>query len=364
MPFSAQDILDAGKVGLDFFMAANPVDQVFLERPLLKALQGKKKTAPGAKQFIVEQLRKSYQSNFQWFNGSSIVTYNRRQTIEQANYAWRSCHDGFALDEDRLAQNGIIVYDDANDITAGSSASTSDYGKSATMAEKIQLTNLIEEQAESLKLGFQEQFSYQLHVDGTQSTDAVAGLDALVSLTPTSGTVGGIDRSLAANAYWRNNVSTGLTTTTSTGTILNQMEVMFRQCMRNGGRPDLIIAGSTFIDGYRNFVLLTFGRMDFGPSNTKRVEGGTSALTFQGVDVQWSPEFQQLDTLFGPATVWEKRCYFLNSDYIRLRPLQGHDMISRKPPRAYDRYEYYWGITWRGAMTLTRSNACAVLSLA
>ena len=352
MPFSAQDILDAGKIGLDFYMAANPVDQIALERPLLKALQGKKKTAPGAKQFIVEQLRARYSSNFQWFNGSSIVTYNRRQTVEQANYAWRSCHDGFALDEDRLAQNGIIVTDEQEST------------KSASMAEKIQLTNLIEEQAEVLKLGFQEQFSYQLHVDGTQSPDAIAGLDALVSLTPTVGTVGGIDRSLAANAYFRNNVATGLTSTTSTGTILNGMEVGYRQAMRNGGRPDLIIAGSTYIDGYRNFVLNTFGRMDFGPSNTKRIEGGTSVLTFQGTEVQWSPEFQELDSRFGPAIPWEKRCYFLNSNYLMLRPLQGHDMISRKPPRAYDRYEYYWGLTWRGAMTLTRANAQTVLSLA
>lgn len=349
MPFSAQDLLDAGKVGIDFFLAKSPVDQVALERPLLKALQAKKKTAPGAKQFIVEQLRKNYNSNFQWYNGSQVVSYNRRQTIEQANFAWRSCHDGLALDEDRLAQNGITITDNA--------------GSKASDAEKIQLTNLLEESAEVLRLGFQEQFSYQLHVDGTQSSDAVAGLDNLVSLAPTTGTVGGIDRSVAANAYWRNNVATGLTTTTGTGTVLNSMEVAYRQCMRNGGRPDLIIAGSTFIDGYRNFVLNTFGRMDFGPSNRKKVEGGTEVLTFQGTEVQWSPEFQELDTRFAPATVWEKRCYFLNTQFITLRPLAGHDMISRKPPRAYDRYEYYWGLTWKGALTLSRANANAALAL-
>ncbi|SHN40058.1 phage major capsid protein [Rhizobacter sp. OV335] len=350
MPFSAQDLIDAGKIGLDYFLANDPVDQIALERPLLKALQAKKKTAPGAKQFVVEQLRKTYQSNFQWYNGSSIVTYNRRQTIEQAQYAWRSCHDGFALDEDRLAQNGITITD-----SSGPS--------NATDAEKIQFTSLIEEQAAALKLGFQEQFSYQLHLDGTQSTDAIGGLDSLVSLAPTSGVVGGIDRASSSNAYWRNNFSTGLTTTTSTGTILNQMEVNFRQCSRNGGRPDLIIAGSQFIDGYRNFVLNTFGRMDFGPSNTKVVEGGTSVLRFQGVDVQWSPEFQELDARFAPATLWEKRCYFLNTNTIRLRPLAGHDMISRKPPRAYDRYEYYWAMTWKGALTMNRSNANSVLAL-
>jgi hypothetical protein len=353
MPFTSSEIVDAGKIGLDFYLANKPVDQIEVKRPILQALQSKKKSAPGAKQFIVEQLRVRYSSNFQWFNGSSVVTYNRRVTNEQANYAWRSCHDGLALDEDRLAQNGIIVVDDAS------------AARSASDAEKIQLTNLLEEQAEALRLGFQEQFSYQLHLDGTQSTDAVTGVDALLSLTPTSGTVGGIDRSSSSNAYWRNNVSTGLTTTTSTGTILNQMEVNWRQCMRAGagGSPDLIVAGSQFIDGYRNFVLNTYGRMDFGPSNTKRVEGGTAVLTFQGVEVQWSPEFQELDARFAPATAWEKRCYFINTNTLRLRPLQGHDMISRKPPRAYDRYEYYWALTWRGAITLNQGNANAVLAL-
>jgi hypothetical protein len=350
MPFSAQDLLDAGKAGLDFFLANSPVDQIALERPLLKALQAKKKSAPGAKQFIVEQMRKTYASNFQWYNGSSIVTYNRRQTLEQAQYAWRSCHDGFALDEDRLAQNGITITDKTGP-------------SNATDAEKIQFTSLIDEQAEALKLGFQEQFSYQLHLDGTQSTDAIGGLDQLVSLAPTSGVVGGIDRASSSNAYWRNNFSTGLTTTTSTGTILNQMEVNWRQCSRNGGRPDLIIAGSQFIDGYRNFVLNTFGRMDFGGGETKVIEGGTSVLRFQRVEVQWSPEFQELDARFAPATLWEKRCYFLNTNTIRLRPLDGHDMIPRKPPRAYDRYEYYWAMTWKGALTMNRSNANSVMAL-
>lgn len=352
MPFTAQEIIDAGKIGLDFYLANNPVDQVAVERPLLKALQAKKKAAPGAKQYIVEQLRVRYSSNFQWFNGSSIVTYNKRVTNEQASYAWRSCHDGLALDEDRLVQNGITINDD---------------GKTgqATDAEKVQLTNLMEEQSEALKMGFQEQFSYALHLDGTQSTDAVTGLDALISLTPTTGTVGGIDRSSSSNAYWRNNVSTGLTTTTSTGTILNSMEVQWRQCRRAGagGAPDLILAGSSFIDGYRQFILNTYGRMDFGPANRKRVEGGTETLTFQGVEMTWSPEFAELDARYAPSTLWEKRCYFLNTNTIRLRPIQGQDMVNRKPPRAYDRYEYYWAITWRGAMTLNQGNANSALAL-
>lgn len=350
MPFSAQEIQDAGKIGLDYYLAAKPIDQVAVERPLLKALMAKKKTAPGAKQFIVEQLRTGYSSNFQWFNGNQTVTYNRRVTNQQANYPWRSAHDGLALDEDRLIQNGIVITDDKGPTNA-------------SQAEKIQLTNLFEEQMEVLRLGFQEQMSYQLHLDGTQNPDAITGLDGLISLTPTTGTVGGIDR--ATNGYWRNNVATGLTTTTSTGTILNQMEIAWRMARRNGGTPDLILVGSQFLDGYRNFLLNSFGRIDFtGGAFGKTVDAGTETLSFHGVPLTWSPEFAELDARFGPATPWEKRAYFLNTQTIKLRPIEGQDMVTRKPPRAYDRYEYYWGITWRGAMTMNRSNANAALALA
>jgi hypothetical protein len=208
MPFSSQEITDAGKIGLDYFLKNDPIDQIAVQRPFLKWISAKKAPAPGAKQYITEQLRVRYQSNFQWFNGSQVVTYNKRQSIEQSSYAWRSAHDGFALDEDRMIQNGISVDDGGP-------------GGKASDAEMLQLTNLLKEQTEILKLGFNEKFSQALQLDGTQSVDAITGLDALVSTTPTTGTVGGIDRSLASNVYWRNYAQTGVTSTTTTGNIID-----------------------------------------------------------------------------------------------------------------------------------------------
>lgn len=353
MPFTSLEITEAGKIGLDLYLKNNPIDQVAIERPLLKALQGKKSSAPGAKQYIVEQLRYRYQSNFQWFNGSQVVTYNRRQSIEQASYAWRSAHDGFALDEDRLAQNGIKIDENSH------------AGGKATDAEIIQLTDLLKEQTEILRLGFEEKFSQALHLDGTQSADAITGLDALVSLTPTTGTVGGIDRAAGGNVWWRNYAITGVTTTTTTGNILDYLEVAYRNCVRNGGQPDLIVAGSDFIDGFRNFMIKTYGRVDYqGVGIFKNIEAGNEMLSFHGKPIVWSPEFYDLQALTGAGTSWEKRCYMLNTKHLKLRPLEGHDMITRKPPRAYDKYEYYWGLTWRGAVTQNRSNAMAVLAIA
>jgi hypothetical protein len=320
-----------------------------MERPLFKSLSADKPTAPGAKQYIVEQLRKTYASNFQWFNGSTVVTYNRRQTLEQAQYPWRSAHDGFSLDEDRLIQHGIKVSDDGP-------------GESASDAEVMQLTNLLKEQLEVLKLGFVEQFSIALHLDGTSSTDAVEGLDKIISFTTTSGTVGGINK--ATEIWWRNDARTGLTFATAAGTIVDQMELARRACIRNGGSgPFAIIAGSTFYDAYRTFNSVNFGRMDFTPNQKRQIDAGTNKLMFWGDEMMWSPEFSVLDGLGVVSPVWEKRCYFLNMRHLKLRPIEGQDMITRKPPRAYDKYEYYWGITWRGAMTCNRLNAHSALGV-
>lgn len=348
MPFTSQEIQDAGKIGLDYYLKNSPIDQVAVERPLLKFLMENKKSAPGAKQYIVEQLRYRYQSNFQWFNGSAVVTYNRRTVNEQASYAWRSAHDGFAIDEDRLAQNGIQIDDNGST-------------KNASQAERIQLTNLIEEQSSVLRLGFQEKFSQALHLDGTQATDAITGLDALISTSPSTGTVGGIDASASGNVYWRNYAVGSLTTTTSTGNVLDYMEIAWRSCVRNGGAPTKIIAGADFVDGFRNFMLKTFGLYNHGAVGTKRIESGVEQMSFHGVTIEWDPEFYDLQVLTG--TAWDKRCYFLNGNTIKLRPLDGHDMITRKPPRAYDKYEYYFGLTWRGALTCNRRNGNAVLAI-
>jgi len=295
--------------------------------------------------------RSRRRANRNGFNGAQVVTYNRRQTLSQSQFPWRSAHDGVSIDEDRLVQHGIQVTD------GGPMGMYSE-------AERQVLTNLLEEQMDALRLGFEERFSKYLHLDGTSSSDALAGLDALVDTSPTTGTVGGIDR--ASNAWWRNHAASGLTTTTTTGDILDKMEIAWRACVRTkGGRPNKIICGSDFYDGFRNFMIKTYGRMDYGAVGFKRVATGTEMVTFHGVEVEWAPEFSELDSEFGGSPTWEKRCYMLQTrNNLRLRPMKGQDMITRKPPRPYDRYEYFWGCTWRGALTMNKANGMAVVSIA
>jgi len=355
MPFTAAELAIAGESSIDHNLKTKLTDQVNTERPLLKKLKAKQKTWGGGKENVTEGLRVSNGANFQWYIGSQIVSYNKRDNVKRVKFPYRSAHDGFSLDEDRLIQNGIQLDENGK-------------GKNYSDAEKVQLSNLLDEEVDALSLGFDEKFDQSLHLDGSQDADALVGLDAIISLTPSTGTIGGIDAS--TKVYWRNHAATGLTTTTTTGTIVDKMEAAWKACIRNGGMPDFILAGTDFIDGYRKFMMTTYGRVNYGAQETKSVDGGSgmngvdTGLRFNNVPIIWDPVFQELDTIYAPATPWEKRCYFINTKHLCLRPIEGHDMKTRKPPRVYNQYEQYWGLTWKGALTTNRRNAHAVLAIA
>lgn len=357
MPFTSEQIAYAGNAAINYFLKNDPIDQVNINRPLIKKLMDGKKPYGGGLQYVVEQLRYSNDSNFQSYFGDGQVTYNRKRTLQQARWTWGSFHDGFGLNEDELAQNGIIMTDDKS--------------STPSEAEKVQLTNLLSENSETLKLGFQENFDYMLHRDGTQSATNIPGLDLLVSTTPTApGVVGGLDQSVFT--WWQNIAITGISTGTA-GNLTQQMEVAWRNATRYGGfAPDFILCGEAFLDAYRQDAKLTVNRTVFMKDGTAQPtkmdtsvgEGTNTGLYFKNVELMWDPVFTVLDALDAPTIPWSKRCYFLNTRFMKLRPIQGHWMVNRTPPRVYDRYVHYFALTAKAALTTGKRNAHAVISIA
>lgn len=362
MPFNAEQLGYAGRHAIDFFLRNDPIDQVNIERPLFRTLsRGVQNNAyGGALQYVVEQLRHSNDSNFQAYFGDGQVTFNRKRTLEQAKFSWGSFHDGFGLNEDELAQNGITMTDDRN--------------PTPTEAEKVQLSNLFKENMETLKLGFQENFDLMLHRDGTQNPLEIPGLDALVALDPTN-TVG----TLSGGTYpwWQN--YRDLAINVASFNLADAMEAAWRACIRVGGQaPNKILAGEAFIDAYRKsssqtpmggvqrqVVVGDSGGVRRGTSLDMGVGEGTSTgLYFKGVPIEWDPVFEVLDDEDAPTQAWTKRCYFLNTRFLKLRPIKGHWMVPRKPPRVYDRYVHYWAITAKASLTTGKRTSHAVLSIA
>ena len=353
MSFTSAELTQLGYVALDHYLRNKPIDEIARERPLLAKLMSKKKSFPGGKQFVTEQVRFQYDSNFQWYFGDDTVTYNRKDTVRQTQFPWAGAHDGFSLNEDLLLANGITVTDNAGPSTNSG-------------AEMLQLTNLFEENIETLRLGFEEMLDYDIHLDGTHDAKAIAGLDLLVALDPTTGTVGGIDR--ATNVWWRNNA------VASSTDIIEDMEKMWRDCTLNGGRPDFIIAGSAFVDAFRaaakdeisRYTILKTSGENAQMDPSIEAMATSTGLHFQGVPIVWDPTFDVLDADSAGSsatTPYSNRCYMLNTKHMTLRPAAGHDMVARKPERAAENYIWYWGLTFKGALTMNRSNCHGVISI-
>jgi hypothetical protein len=229
MPFTTEQLSYAGNAAINYFLRNDPIDQVNINRPLIKKLMEGKKPYVGGLQYVVEQLRYANDSNFQSYFGDTQVTYNRKRTLQQAKFTWGSFHDGFGLNEDELAQNGIVMTDDKSSVP--------------TEAEKVQLTNLLQENSETLKLGFQENFDYMLHLDGTQSATNIPGLDScLVFRRPRKSWAASTSRSYT---WWQNTAITGISTATA-GNLTQQMEIAWRDCTRYGGMaPNYILVRRT-----------------------------------------------------------------------------------------------------------------------
>jgi hypothetical protein len=358
MPFNLEQVSYGGYASLEFYLKNDPVDNVNMARPFLaKMIEGKKEW-PGGLTNVVEQLRFTNDSNFQSYFGGMQVTFNRKRTLKQGKFPWGSFHDGFGLDEDELVQNGIKMDADSKETVPSAD-------------EKVALTNLVQENFETLKMGFEENFDIMLHRDGTQSATDIPGLDALIAIVPTN-TVGGLDGNTLT--WWRNYFKTGIL---ANGTdMIVEMEKAWRACIRIGGSPpDFILAGDTFIDIYRVAASTTssggvvaqvvIGGAD-GVKKGRNLDGSVgngiqTGLYFKGVEIIWDPTFATLDTLDAPASAWVKRCYFINTKHLKLRPIAGHWMKPRRPPRVFDRYVTYWGLTSKAAFTTNKRIAHAVL---
>ena len=178
MPITAAQLALGANYQLETYADNDPVDQVNIEHTFTKWLVSNKVETSGGNTYFNEKVRVGNDSNYQNYYGDDQVGYNRKDTVRLAKFPWANFHDGFGVNEDELAANGITMTDEKD--------------ATVTDAETFQIVNLMKENYETLKLGVQDNFSTEILLDGTSNTKAIPGLDYLVSTTPGTGIVGGI----------------------------------------------------------------------------------------------------------------------------------------------------------------------------
>lgn len=138
----------------------------------------------------------------------------------------------------------------------------------------------------------------------------IGGLALLISKTPSTGVVGGIDRSTTVGSFWRNIAFSALTNGGAAATAANIQSFMnqtYVQLVRGADKPDLIVADNNYWRLYLE-SLQAIQRIQ----STEMAEAGFDSLKYMSSDVV-------MDGGVGGGSP-TNTMYFQNTDYIFFRP--------------------------------------------
>ncbi len=295
-------------------------DNVSKNNALLKRLKSKDKirTIDGGSK-ILEELEYG-EGDMVWYSGYDTINYSPKQLFTAAEYAIKMAAVPVAVSGEDLLKND---------------------GKAKVMS-------LMEKRIKNAEKTMANQLSAALYGDGTASNGkAIGGLKLLVADDPTTGTVGNINRAISGNEFWRNQAITS--ETLSAENIHKVMNEMYLKCTRGTDKPDLIITDDR---------LYSFFEQSLQPlmryTDPKMAEAGFGALKFKGADV--------VSDGGQGGYCPEDHMYFLNTDYLYLRPHKNRNMKMIGGDRLnVNQDALYRIIGWAGNMTMSNASLQGVI---
>lgn len=145
------------------------------------------------------------------------------------------------------------------------------------------------------------------------------GVVNLISTTPTSGIVGGINRSTFS--FWRNRQASGAKTTTAFDNLVAGMRSIYNQCSLGGveNTPTGILSDRASFEGYES-TLVTIERLN----RTTKAQGGDSGFLNDAIQYKAAGLFYDESAEAGSMR-------FLNPKFLKLPYLKGYWMKMLEP---------------------------------
>lgn len=207
---------------------------------------------------------------------------------------------------------------------------------------KERIIDLIEARMSVAESSMANLLSAGLYSDGTGAGGKqVDGLLKQVSIAPSVGVVGGIDRSTWG--FWRNQTFDAVTdggAATTAANIQGYFNKMWSKLVRGVDRPDLIMVDNEYWGMYME-SLQAMQRF----TSTSDANLGFVSIKYMDADVVMDGGIGG----FMPA----KTAYFLNSKYLHYRPHADRDMVPLSPGQRYsiNQDAAVQILAWAGNMT-------------
>lgn len=298
--------------------------------------KGRIKTFSGGRT-IVQELNYANNTTFTWYSGYQTININPSQVFTAAEYPIRQAALAVSISGLEEIQNS---------------------GEEA-------IIDLLESRIENGEQTFMNGLSNGIYGDGSVA-GSIGGLQLLVAASPTSGTVGGIDRSQWA--FWRNLVYSAITNggaPTSSANILQYMNALWVQLVRGRDQPDLIVADNNMFNYYLQ-AMQAIQRITSENGAPELAEAGYQSLKYMNSDVVLDGGFQGFSSdplppeISGSGTavggVPTNFMYFLNTNYIHFRPHSQRNMVPLDPDRfSINQDAMVRLLGWAGNMTISNA---------
>jgi hypothetical protein len=288
-------------------------DNVTNNNALLARLEskGKRRTADGGTK-IMQELEYGENGTFTWYSGYDTLNISPSDVLSAAEFDWK--------------QNAVAV-------TMSGLEELQNSGE-----EK--LIDLLEARINNAEKTMKNKMAAAVYGDGTVGAGkAIGGLGLLVADTGL-GNPGGIDA--ATWAFWKNQTFDATTdggAAATTANILNYMNRMWLKLCRGTDKPDLIVADDAYYMLYWG-ALLPNQRF----TSPAMAQAGFESLKYMSADVVF-------DGGMGGACP-ANHMYFLNSDYLYLRPHVDRQYVPLNPDRYTNNQDAFVKlIGWAGNMT-------------
>lgn len=312
-------------------------DNVTRNNALFNRLRERGKVKPfSGGRTIVQEISYAQNGTFKRYSGYEVLNISPSDVITAAEYPIRQAAVAVSISGLEMLQNS---------------------GKEAVI-------DLLESRIENAEQTFMNGLAYDAYSDGT-ATGQMTGLQALVSTTPTSGTIGGIDR--ATWTFWQNIKFSAVTDGGAAATSANIQSYMNRvalQLVRGNDGPDLIVADNNY---YRLFLesMQAIQRV----TDERSAGLGFTGLKYYGagrsIDVMLDGGFQGYSSDTNPTTggAPTNSMYFLNTNYIFYRPHRDRNMVPLDPDRfSVNQDAMVKLLGWAGNMTLSNARLQGVLT--
>jgi hypothetical protein len=337
---------DIASAALSFYVRGKAFKQTIQDKPLLKVLDGAKKTFPGGKDNVsypVQGVFMNAQAGFfAGYSEDDALAFKQASNLLRAEFPWKEAHAGLMITWTELKKDGITVTD---------SQKTSDHSQ----VELTRLTGILENRLDDYGESWSRSMNDMLWRDGTQDTKVTPGVKALLTEDPTTGTTGGLDR--ATYTWWRHRFLSNIPASEENQTLSKTLRREVRQLRRFGGRPSVLLCGSLFLEALEIEVQAKGQYTVEGFLNAGKNDVGMADISMRGVGTfQYDPTLDDL----GEA----RRCYVIDTKHLTLHPMEGEENKMLNPERPYNYLVFIRSMTWTGALGANQLNCHGIYDVA